>query len=100
VRNHRRLTQDNDAEPPSIDQEDFWPRGSQVATVGIFVIAAIWSGYVAQPVVLPVLLGWVVATIILPIVKRIQSWGVPRVIADQCDLLESLQVPPVKKSGS
>ena len=56
-------------------------RASQVSLIGIFVIAVVWCVYVAQPVIVPVLLAWVIATIVLPIVKWLQERGVPRVLA-------------------
>ena len=49
--------------------------------LGLFVIAVLWCAYVAQPVLVPVLLAWAIATIVLPIVKWMQSRGVPRVLA-------------------
>ena len=48
---------------------DPWARASHVALIGLFVIALLWCAYVAQPVIVPVLLAWVIATIVLPIVK-------------------------------
>ena len=60
---------------------DTWQRASQVSLVGLFVIALIWCGYVAQPVIVPVLLAWTIATIVLPLVKWMQDRGVPRVLA-------------------
>ena len=58
-----------------------WQRASQVATVGLFVIALAWVVYAAQHVIVPVLLAWAIATIVLPLVKRMQEHGVPRVVA-------------------
>lgn len=60
---------------------DAWIRASQVSLIGVFVIAVLWCVYVAQPVIVPVLLAWVIATIVLPIVKWLQERGVPRVLA-------------------
>ena len=60
---------------------DAWSRASQVATIGLFGIALLWAGFVAQPVIVPVLLAWAIATIVLPLVKGIESYGVPRVLA-------------------
>ena len=56
-------------------------RASQVSLIGLFVIALLWCAYVAQPVIVPVLLAWVIATIVLPIVKWLQERGVPRGLA-------------------
>jgi predicted PurR-regulated permease PerM len=60
---------------------DPWLRASQVAVIGIFVIALLWCAYVAQPVLVPVLLAWVIATIVLPIVEWMQRRKIPRVVA-------------------
>lgn len=61
--------------------QDPWLRASQVAVVGLFVIALLWCAYVARPVIVPVVLAWVIATIVLPIVKWMRERGVPRVLA-------------------
>jgi predicted PurR-regulated permease PerM len=60
---------------------DPWVRASQVALIGLFVIALLWCAYAARPVIVPVVLAWVIATIVLPIVKWIEAHGVPRVAA-------------------
>ena len=60
---------------------DAWMRASQISLIGLFVIALLWCGYVAQPVIVPVLLAWAIATIVLPLVKWMQDRGVPRVLA-------------------
>jgi predicted PurR-regulated permease PerM len=60
---------------------DAWTRGSQVATIGLFVIAVLWCAYSAQPVIVPVLLAWAIATIVLPLVSWLSAHGVPRVLA-------------------
>jgi predicted PurR-regulated permease PerM len=60
---------------------DSWERGSQFATMGLFLIAFLWAAYVAQPVVVPVVLAWAIATIVLPVVKWLQARGIPRVVA-------------------
>jgi predicted PurR-regulated permease PerM len=60
---------------------DGWSRAAQVSIIGIFIIAVLWCVYVAQPVIVPVLLAWVIATIVLPIVRWLQDRGVPRVLS-------------------
>jgi predicted PurR-regulated permease PerM len=60
---------------------DTWLRMSQVAVIGLFVIAVLWAAYVAQPVVVPVVLAWTIATIVLPIVRWMQEQGLPRPLA-------------------
>src|SRR5205809_2650854 len=66
------------AEVPS---DQHWQRASQAALIGLFVIALLWCAYVAQHVIVPVLLAWTIATIVLPGVKWIESHGVPRALA-------------------
>ena len=63
------------------DAFDAWVRASQVSLIGLFVIALLWCAYVAQPVIVPVLLAWAIATIVLPLVKWMQDRGVPRGLA-------------------
>ena len=60
---------------------DAWTRASQVATIGLFVIALLWGAYAAQPVIVPVLLAWAIATIVLPLVSWLSARGVPRILA-------------------
>lgn len=60
---------------------DRWARASQVALIGLFIIAVLWCTYVASPVIVPVLLAWVIATIVLPTVTWLCEHKVPRVIA-------------------
>lgn len=56
-------------------------RTAQLATIGLFVIALLWCSYVAQPVIVPVMLAWVIATIVLPLVDFMAMRGIPRVVA-------------------
>lgn len=56
-------------------------RLAMVATIGLFVIALLWCAYVARPVIVPVVLAWVIATIVLPLVTWLHAKGLPRVVA-------------------
>ena len=58
-----------------------WTRASQIALVGLFVIALVWAVYAAHHVIVPVLLAWVIATIVQPLVKWLQDAGMPRTVA-------------------
>lgn len=60
---------------------DPWERASHVALIGLFVIAVLWCTYVASPVIVPVMLAWVIATIALPVVTWLTKRKVPRVLA-------------------
>jgi predicted PurR-regulated permease PerM len=56
-------------------------RAAQVALIGLFVIALMWCAYVARPVIVPVVLAWVIATIVLPVVKWMEERGIARVVS-------------------
>jgi predicted PurR-regulated permease PerM len=74
---------DHDGEkiaPVEVVSFDAWLRPTQVSLLGLFVIALLWCAYVAQPVVVPVLLAWVIATIVLPFVEKLEARGVPRAL--------------------
>ena len=71
----------NEPLAPATAEVDTWERASQIAAVGLFIIAVLWCAYVAQPVLVPVLLAWAIATIVLPIVKWLGERGIPRVLA-------------------
>jgi predicted PurR-regulated permease PerM len=60
---------------------DPWTRAAQVAVIGLFVIALVWGAHVSQAVLVPVLLAWVIATMLLPVVRFMQEWKVPRVLS-------------------
>lgn len=60
---------------------DPWMRPTQVAIIGIFIIALLWGAHVSQPVLVPVLLAWVIATTLLPVLRFMQEWKVPRVLS-------------------
>lgn len=67
--------------PTILVNTDTLTRATQIATIGLFVIAAIWCTYVAKPVIVPVLLAWVIATIVLPLVNALATRRMPRVLA-------------------
>jgi predicted PurR-regulated permease PerM len=60
---------------------DPWTRASHVSMIGVFVVSLLWCAYVAQPVIVPVLLAWTIATIVLPLVRWLNQRGVPHVLA-------------------
>ena len=45
--------------PATDSKEATWRRASQVAVIGLFVIAVLWCAYAAQHVIVPLLLAWV-----------------------------------------
>jgi predicted PurR-regulated permease PerM len=60
---------------------DPWMRASQMAVIGLFIMALVWAAHASQPVLVPVLLAWVIATIVHPIVDLMRAYKVPRVLA-------------------
>ena len=60
---------------------DPWARASHVALIGLFVIACCGARTLRSPVIVPVLLAWVIATIVLPIVTWLYAHKIPRVLA-------------------
>jgi predicted PurR-regulated permease PerM len=60
---------------------DPWARAAQIALIGLFIIALLWCAYVARAVIVPVLLAWVIATIMLPVVRWLEQHRLPRVLA-------------------
>jgi len=63
------------AEPPAADP---WQRASQIALIGLFVLALIACAYAARQILVPVILAWVIATVVMPLVERLEAWRVPR----------------------
>lgn len=64
--------------PSSIDP---WVRASQIALIGLFVIALLWGTHAAQPIIVPILLAWVIATIVHPVVSFMHRHKMPRGLA-------------------
>lgn len=54
---------------------------AKASVIGLFVIALGATAYLTQAVVVPVILSWVVATILLPVVSRLEDIGLPRTLA-------------------
>ena len=61
-----------------------WTRASQVAVIVLAVVAVLWCAYVSQPVVVPLLLAWTIATVVEPAVKALRDVGVPRALGSIC----------------
>jgi predicted PurR-regulated permease PerM len=73
--------QNGQAALPPEKSFDPWARAAQVALIGLFIIALLWCAYVARAVIVPVLLAWVIATIMLPVVRWLERSRLPRVLA-------------------
>jgi len=75
-----RISAEKPSPAPEIASADPWQRAAQVSVVGLFVLAAMTSLYFTHSVVVPVLLAFVVATILLPVVEHLETWRVPRAL--------------------
>lgn len=58
-----------------------WSLVADVSVTGIFTIAILATLYFMRDVLVPLILAWVVANILLPVVKRMEDNKVPRVLA-------------------
>ncbi len=58
-----------------------WQLMANVSTTGLFALAILAALYLMRDVAVPVILAWVVANILLPVVKKMEQNGVPRVVA-------------------
>lgn len=60
---------------------DIGALAERISIVGLFVLALGVATYVAQAVLVPILLAWVIATILYPVVGRLMGLGLPQVPA-------------------
>lgn len=58
-----------------------WAIVADVSVTGLFALAVLAALYLMRDVAVPVILAWVVANILLPIVKWLEKRGLPRVPA-------------------
>jgi predicted PurR-regulated permease PerM len=58
-----------------------WQLIANVSTTGLFVLAALAALYFTRDVVVPVILAWVVANILLPVIAWMERRRLPRVAA-------------------
>lgn len=52
-----------------------------VAILGLFILAVGYTSYLIQPVLVPVILAWVVGTILMPVIEWLEERGLPRVVS-------------------
>ena len=58
-----------------------WELVAHVSTVGLFALAFLGTLYLMRDVLVPIILAWVVANILLPIVTWMETQKVPRIAA-------------------
>jgi predicted PurR-regulated permease PerM len=71
---------------------DLWGWAERISIVGLFCLALGYTAYVTQSVLVPVVLAWVLGTILLPLVDAAVRHGVPRALAVVVVALASLAV--------
>ena len=58
-----------------------WATATQIAIIGLFVLAVTTALYVTRAVAVPLLLALIMGTILAPLVDRLSRHGVPRVVS-------------------
>lgn len=58
-----------------------WSLVADVSITGLFALAVLGTLYFMRDVLVPLILAWVVANILLPVVKRMEDNKVPRILA-------------------
>jgi predicted PurR-regulated permease PerM len=65
---------------PVLDSVESWNWAVRISVVGLFVTALAGIAYSMASVVVPVLLAWVVAMVLLPVVDGLERRGLPRAL--------------------
>ena len=58
--------------------DETWQLMANVSIIGMFALAILAALYLMKDVAVPVILAWVVANILLPVVARMEKAGIPR----------------------
>ena len=74
------------------DAFDLWGWAERISIVGLFCLALGYTAYITQSVLVPIVLAWVLGTILLPLVEAAVRHGVPRALAVVVVALASLVV--------
>lgn len=73
--------EDAEAEAKFQRNRAVWSLVADVSITGLFALAVLATLYLMRDVVVPLILAWVVANILLPVVKRMEDAKVPRILA-------------------
>src|SRR6516165_7808005 len=65
---------------PMLDSVERWNWAVRISVVGLFVVALLVIIFRMASVVVPVVLAWVVAMVLLPVVDRIERRGLSRAL--------------------
>ncbi|HEX2841811.1 AI-2E family transporter [Hyphomicrobium sp.] len=71
----------DDEAPVERTPAETWQLIANVSTTGLFALAILAALYLMRDVAVPVILAWVVANILLPVIKRLEKNGIPRIPA-------------------
>ena len=69
-----------DLRAPMLDSVESWNWAVRISVVGLFVLALAGIFYIMASVVVPVLLAWVVAMVLLPVVDSLERRGLSRAL--------------------
>lgn len=75
------LTEENGSSEIAARTRENWQLVANVSVTGIFAFAVLAALYLMRDVAVPIILAWVVANILLPVIKVMERNGVPRVLA-------------------
>jgi predicted PurR-regulated permease PerM len=70
----------SDLQAPALDTVESWNWAVRISVVGLFGIALAGILYIMASVVVPVLLAWVVAMVLLPVVDSLERRGLSRAL--------------------
>jgi predicted PurR-regulated permease PerM len=73
-------TESPELRAPMLDSVERWNWAARISVVGLFVLALAVIAFQMASVVVPVLLAWVVAMVLLPVVSSLERWGLPRAL--------------------
>ncbi len=60
---------------------DLWAWAERISIIGLFCLALGYTAFVTQSVLVPIVLAWVVGTILLPLIEDAARRGIPRALA-------------------
>ncbi|MGD9805466.1 MAG: AI-2E family transporter [Hyphomicrobiaceae bacterium] len=76
--NARRSSFQPQLREPEKSSLDLWSWAERLSVIGLFCLALGYTTYLTQGVLVPIILAWVVGTILLPLVDVATRWHMPR----------------------
>ena len=74
-------TKSSTGEGPENGTNETWQLIANISVTGLFALAVLAALYFMKEVAVPVILAWVVANILLPVISWMERRGVPRVLS-------------------